>query len=171
MSVYFIRVGEYIKIGYSHDPVNRATTVTRSGIRPADIPFGADVDLIGWVPGDVWTERAFHVQHIEHRVAGEWFRLTREAAEELIWSDPRGIDLERMTAQAVFVSLKHPEITREEMYSGLEIAIHQFAKRQMTWFRRDQTIHWLDMTADPAAQACALIDGFLNGKNAGETTV
>ena len=27
------------------------------------------------------------------------------------------------------------EISREEMISGLEIAIHQFAKRQMTWFR------------------------------------
>ncbi len=27
------------------------------------------------------------------------------------------------------------ELTYEEMYRGLEIAIHQFAKRQMTWFR------------------------------------
>ena len=38
------------------------------------------------------------------------------------------------------------EITREEMYSGLEIAIHQFAKRQMTWFRgmerKGIVIHW-----------------------------
>ena len=36
----------------------------------------------------------------------------------------------------------------EEMYRGLEIAIHQFAKRQMTWFRgmerRGFTIHWID---------------------------
>ena len=61
--------------------------------------------------------------------------------------------------------------TFEEMRDLLSTAIKQFAKRQMTWFRRDQTIHWLDMTADPAAQARALIDGFLNGKNAGETTV
>ena len=61
--------------------------------------------------------------------------------------------------------------TLEEMRDLLSTAIKQFAKRQMTWFRRDQAIHWLDMTADPAAQACALIDGFLTGKNAGETTV
>lgn len=27
------------------------------------------------------------------------------------------------------------ELTYDEMYRGLEIAIHQFAKRQMTWFR------------------------------------
>lgn len=36
----------------------------------------------------------------------------------------------------------------EEMFARLEIAIHQFAKRQMTWFRgmerRGFTIHWLD---------------------------
>jgi len=36
----------------------------------------------------------------------------------------------------------------EEMFRGLEIAIHQFAKRQMTWFRgmerRGFTIHWID---------------------------
>ena len=34
------------------------------------------------------------------------------------------------------------------MVKGLEIAIHQFAKRQMTWFRgmekRGVKIHWLD---------------------------
>ncbi|MDE6646817.1 MAG: tRNA (adenosine(37)-N6)-dimethylallyltransferase MiaA [Prevotella sp.] len=38
--------------------------------------------------------------------------------------------------------------TYDEMFQRLEIAIHQFAKRQMTWFRgmerRGFTIHWLD---------------------------
>lgn len=37
--------------------------------------------------------------------------------------------------------------TFEEMHRSLEIAIHQFAKRQMTWFRgmerRGFTIHWI----------------------------
>lgn len=36
----------------------------------------------------------------------------------------------------------------QEMFSRLETAIHQFAKRQMTWFRgmerRGLTIHWVD---------------------------
>ena len=39
------------------------------------------------------------------------------------------------------------KLSYEEMYRGLETAIHQFAKRQMTWFRgmerRGFTIHWL----------------------------
>ena len=41
-------------------------------------------------------------------------------------------------------------LTYDEMFTRLEIAIHQFAKRQMTWFRgmerRGFTIHWLDAT-------------------------
>ena len=40
--------------------------------------------------------------------------------------------------------------TYEEMFLNLEIAIHQFAKRQMTWFRgmerRGFHIHWIDAT-------------------------
>ena len=42
------------------------------------------------------------------------------------------------------------ELSYEEMFRQLEIAIHQFAKRQMTWFRgmerRGFTIHWIDAT-------------------------
>jgi tRNA dimethylallyltransferase len=41
-------------------------------------------------------------------------------------------------------------LTYDEMFARLEIAIHQFAKRQMTWFRgmerRGFTIHWIDAT-------------------------
>lgn len=42
------------------------------------------------------------------------------------------------------------QLSFEEMFSQLEIAIHQFAKRQMTWFRgmekRGIHIHWIDAT-------------------------
>ena len=42
------------------------------------------------------------------------------------------------------------ELTFDEMFHQLETAIHQFAKRQMTWFRgmerRGFPIHWLDAT-------------------------
>ena len=40
------------------------------------------------------------------------------------------------------------ELTFDEMFKGLETAIHQFAKRQMTWFRgmerRGYTINWIN---------------------------
>ena len=42
------------------------------------------------------------------------------------------------------------QLTYDEMFNRLEIAIHQFAKRQMTWFRgmerRGFQIHWIDAT-------------------------
>ncbi len=40
------------------------------------------------------------------------------------------------------------ELSYKQMYQQLEVAIHQFAKRQMTWFRgmerRGFEVHWLD---------------------------
>jgi tRNA dimethylallyltransferase len=43
-------------------------------------------------------------------------------------------------------------LTYEKMFSELEIAIHQFAKRQMTWFRgmerRNIKINWIDWHLD-----------------------
>ena len=49
-----------------------------------------------------------------------------------------------------------------EMCAELSLAIKRFAKRQMTWFRRDKEIRWLDMGGDPVAEASAMIESFLN---------
>ena len=52
-------------------------------------------------------------------------------------------------------------ISYEEMFTRLEIAIHQFAKRQMTWFRgmerRGFNIHWIDSTL-PLNEKVSLIE-------------
>ena len=54
-------------------------------------------------------------------------------------------------------------LTYDEMFSQLEIAIHQFAKRQMTWFRgmerRGFTIHWIDATL-PMDEKVELIEQY-----------
>ena len=47
------------------------------------------------------------------------------------------------------------------MMDELSRAIKRFAKRQMTWFRRDASILWLDMQADPLAQASRAIEQFM----------
>ena len=49
------------------------------------------------------------------------------------------------------------------MCEELARAIKQFARRQMTWFRRDKTILWLDMAGDPVGQALEAVDAFLAG--------
>lgn len=49
----------------------------------------------------------------------------------------------------------------DDMTALLSTAIKQFAKRQMTWFRRNKDIVWLDMTKAPLDEARAAVDGFL----------
>ena len=60
-------------------------------------------------------------------------------AEDLIYY---GLEYKYITEYAI------GKTSYEEMFRGLEIAIHQFAKRQMTWFRgmerRGFDIHWID---------------------------
>lgn len=57
------------------------------------------------------------------------------------------------------------ELSYDEMVSQLEIAIHQFAKRQMTWFRgmerRGNTIHWIDATL-PTEKKITFVEELLN---------
>ena len=79
-------------------------------------------------------------------------RLDEGMVEEIKGLLDSGIAAEDLT----YYGLEYKYVTEyvigktsyEEMYHGLEIAIHQFAKRQMTWFRgmerRGFTIHWID---------------------------
>ena len=102
-------------------------------------------------------------------------RLDRRLEEGMI-EEVRGL-LQRGVSETFLIKLglEYRFITRylkgeiaslEEMRTLLSTAIKQFAKRQMTWLRRDGAIHWLDMTADPVGEACALIDAFLAGEKA-----
>jgi tRNA dimethylallyltransferase len=62
-------------------------------------------------------------------------------AEDLIYY---GLEYKYLTEYVI------GQLSYEEMFRQLEIAIHQFAKRQMTWFRgmerRGVYIHWIDAT-------------------------
>ena len=71
--------------------------------------------------------------------------LERVPAEDLIYY---GLEYKYLTLYCI------GQLSYDEMVKQLEIAIHQFAKRQMTWFRgmerRGFTIHWLDGTLPTA---------------------
>lgn len=58
--------------------------------------------------------------------------------------------------------------TYDEMVERLEIAIHQFAKRQMTWFRgmerRGHTIRWIDATI-PTDEKVDIIEQWIAQQN------
>ncbi len=53
--------------------------------------------------------------------------------------------------------------TEEALIEELGRAIKRFAKRQVSWFKKDRDVHWLDMEGDPVAEAGRLIDAFLGG--------
>lgn len=82
-------------------------------------------------------------QRLEDGMVDEVKRLLAQGihAEDLIYY---GLEYKYLTLYAI------GELSYEEMYSQLETAIHQFAKRQMTWFRgmerRGFTIQWIDAT-------------------------
>ena len=80
-------------------------------------------------------------------------------AENLIYY---GLEYKFLTQYAI------GELTYVEMFQQLETAIHQFAKRQMTWFRgmerRGFTIHWLDATI-PMDEKLEQIINLINTNN------
>ena len=88
-------------------------------------------------------------EKITHRLKQ---RLDEGMVDEIKALLARGIPAEDL----IYYGLEYKFVTEyvigktsyDEMFRGLEIAIHQFAKRQMTWFRgmerRGFTIHWVD---------------------------
>lgn len=79
-------------------------------------------------------------QRLDNGMVDEVKRLLAEGipADDLIYY---GLEYKFLTLYAI------GEMSYEEMFRQLEIAIHQFAKRQMTWFRgmerRGIEIHWM----------------------------
>lgn len=85
-------------------------------------------------------------------------RLKQRLDEGMV-EEVRGLLAEGISAESlIYYGLEYKfltqyvigELTFDEMFQQLETAIHQFAKRQMTWFRgmerRGFTIHWLEAT-------------------------
>jgi len=99
----------------------------------------------------VSIDRELRRQKITQRLRD---RLDEGMADEVCALLAEGIAPENLT----YYGLEYRYVTEyvtgklsyDEMFRQLEIAIHQFAKRQMTWFRgmerRGFTIHWIDAT-------------------------
>ena len=62
------------------------------------------------------------------------------------------------------------KLTYEEMFRNLEIAIHQFSKRQMTWFRgmerRGFHINWID-AGKPLDEKIAYVQSLIEKEKIG----
>jgi tRNA dimethylallyltransferase len=83
-------------------------------------------------------------------------RLKQRLEEGMLGEVQKLLDSGLTPKQLIYYGLEYKyltlhltgELTYDEMFEKLEIAIHQFAKRQMTWFRgmekRGTKIHWID---------------------------
>ena len=96
-------------------------------------------------------------------------RITQRLADRIeqgLLDEVRGLLARGMTHdQLIFYGLEYRyvtehlrgDITRRQMFDALSTAIHQFAKRQDTWFRRMERqgidIRWLDGRASPEVNA------------------
>jgi tRNA dimethylallyltransferase len=61
------------------------------------------------------------------------------------------------------------EVSRDEAVAAAQIGHRHYAKRQLTWFRRDPATHWLPGFGDDSAvqaEALRLVRNFLAGENA-----
>ena len=100
------------------------------------------------------SERLRHRLEEENMVAEVRRLLKRVPAEDLIYY---GLEYKYLTLYCI------GQLSYDEMVTQLEIAIHQFAKRQMTWFRgmerRGFTIHWIDGTLPVEEQVELIVLG------------
>ncbi|WP_294615098.1 tRNA (adenosine(37)-N6)-dimethylallyltransferase MiaA [uncultured Bacteroides sp.] len=123
-----IEIEEY----YAHTPVDERTFPKLNSLI-----IGVDIDR------ELRREKISRRlrQRLDEGMVDEVRRLIEQGIQpdDLIYY---GLEYKYLTLYAI------GKLTYEEMYKELEIAIHQFAKRQMTWFRgmerRGFTIHWMD---------------------------
>lgn len=87
-------------------------------------------------------------------------RLKQGMVNEVRRLHARGLSWKRLEAFGLeyrYIALfLQKKITKAEMMTQLKSAIRNFAKRQMTWWKRDQTIQWVT-----ASQAAPLVKKFL----------
>jgi len=111
------------------------------------------------------SERDIRRQRITDRLKSRLKEGMVEEIENLLKS---GITPQQLTYYGLeykFVTLYITgQMDYKEMFTRLEIAIHQFSKRQMTWFRgmerRGIPIHWID-SITPLEQKLELIKNWL----------
>lgn len=112
-------------------------------VSPCELPHIDSLTIGVSVDRDLRRERItkrLHKRLEEENMVGEVQKLLETVhPDDLLYY---GLEYKYLTLYCI------GKLTYDEMVSQLEIAIHQFAKRQMTWFRgmerRGIPIHWID---------------------------
>lgn len=120
MSVYFARVKDYVKIGFSAKPWERAGTIaTGSCLMPLDVSYADKVHLLGWIPGDRKIEREMHRRFLPNYVIGEWF-WDDDAYDALIAEHDFGIPWPETSWEVVCAMKEYPQIPRVKVVEVMD---------------------------------------------------
>lgn len=95
--VYFIKAGDAVKIGYS-EVVGKRFSALQSG-------HAGELELLGAIPANGYTEHSYHERFAQFRIRGEWFR----AEPELL----SAIEADCSAAQVSDEAPDYPEMYKE----------------------------------------------------------
>jgi tRNA dimethylallyltransferase len=141
------------------DPVAASRIVPENGrrsVRAIEIitltgePFAAQLpeEIENWQPVleiGVTGDRQHLVQRLEERVVGMWEQGLVEEVRELI---PLGIREGKTSSRAIGYAQALAQLdgtfTQEQAIADTVRLTQKYARRQMSWFRRDPRIQWLD---------------------------
>lgn len=108
------------------------------------VPFASrgDVLKIGLI-----APRKILYQRINERVI---FRIDQGMIKEAETLHKKGLSLKRMRQlgleYGVLANYLEKKITKEELNKILQGKIHSYARRQITWFKKEKNINWFDIT-------------------------
>jgi tRNA dimethylallyltransferase len=141
------------------DPLAASRIVPENGrrsVRAIEIitltgePFAAQLpeEIENWQPVleiGVTGDRQHLVQRLEERVVGMWEQGLVEEVRELI---PLGIREGKTSSRAIGYAQALAQLdgtfTQEQAIADTVRLTQKYARRQMSWFRRDPRIQWLD---------------------------
>jgi tRNA dimethylallyltransferase len=115
-----------------------------------------DVLWIGIAADEKTLKRKIHVRLLARMKAGMLAETKKLHKAGLSFKRMKKLGLEYRSLAELLLG----EVTKEEMFEGLESAINDYAKRQMRWFKRNPDIHWISKKSEALTLAKAFISGY-----------
>ncbi|MCR4285904.1 MAG: tRNA (adenosine(37)-N6)-dimethylallyltransferase MiaA [Candidatus Kaiserbacteria bacterium] len=144
------------------DPSNQRRLIRAIEIASAlgAVPKTRAVELYNALAIGIHIEKEDLLKNIHTRLVE---RITAGMIDEVVTLHKNGLSYERMTELGIeyqhISRYLQNKITKDEMCSLIETKSRQYAKRQMTWLKRDKVIQWV--RKDESEKIEGLVNGFL----------
>jgi len=160
----------------SHSDPDRAKTIDRNN--PRRLIRAIEIAMVrGHVPKIEQHRERFETlqigittakRELEKKIHDRLIKRIRHGMiQEVATLRKHGLSWKRLESFGLeyrFVALYlQKKMVKQEMIAGLECAIRHYAKRQMTWFKRDARIQWFPLHDEQKIMQA--VQHFLSGKN------